>query len=206
MKNRRSRTHGFRIAAAALGVTILTSVAGAGVASALDEPYGDDQVDVSVEIPEVEQPGVLAMTVAGASTSLSENGSTATERRFTGTLPTVTVTDTREADEIPEGAFWYVLGSITDFTGDAGQPDIVSAESFGWDPQLVAGDPGSVAEGDTVLPGEGFQDVEMLAMAFDSGEIAAEGTWSANAGLTLKTPSTVAPGSYAATLTLSLFE
>ena len=195
-----------RFGAAAVGVAILTCVGGASVASAVEDLQGGDDVDVSVEITELDEPGVLAMTVASDTTALLENGSTATQRRFTGTLPTVTVTDTREADEIPEGAFWYVLGSITDFTGDASQPDIVSAESFGWDPQLVAGDPGSVSEGDEVTPGEGFDDAEMFAMAFDSSVIAPEGSWSANAGLTLKTSASVAPGSYAATLTLSLFE
>jgi hypothetical protein len=206
MKNAWSTVPALRFGAAAVGVAILTCVGGASVASALDEPYGGDDVDVSVQITELDEPGVLAMTVAADTTALAENGSTATERRFTGTLPTVTVTDTRGADEIPEGAFWYVLGSITDFTGDSGQPDILSSESFGWEPQLVAGDPGSVSEGDAVTPGEGFADAEMLAMAFDSATIAPEGSWSANAGLTLKTPATVAPGSYAATLTLSLFE
>jgi hypothetical protein len=165
MKNAWSTVPALRFGAAAVGVAILTCIGGASVASALDEPYGGDDVDVSVQITELDEPGVLAMTVAADTTALAENGSTATERRFTGTLPTVTVTDTRGAD-----------------------------------------DPGSVSEGDAVTPGEGFADAEMLAMAFDSATIAPEGSWSANAGLTLKTPATVAPGSYAATLTLSLFE
>jgi hypothetical protein len=52
----------------------------------------------------------------------------------------------------------------------------------------------------------GLVDQEILALAADSGAIAQEGTWSANADLFLRTPVTVAPGSYSATLTLSLFE
>ncbi|MET0353371.1 MAG: hypothetical protein ABW038_05395 [Plantibacter flavus] len=197
---------GVRIGLTAVGALLLATVGGAGAAAALDDPQGDNDVDVSVDIVELAEPGTLAMTVAAPSTALTENGSTGTTRQFTGTLPTVTVTDTRTAEEIPEGAYWYVLGSITDFTGDAGQPAISSADSFGWEPALVAGDPGSVSEGDPVAPGEGFDDVEMLAMAFDSGVIAPEGSWSADADLTLRTPSTVAPGEYSATLTLSLFE
>jgi hypothetical protein len=199
------RAFGYRASIALVGAATLSVVGASGIALAVD-PYGDEDVAVSVEIAELEGPGVLAMTVAGQSSTLTESGSTAAERRFTGTLPTVTVTDTRTADEIPEGAYWYVLGSITDFTGKAGQPDIVSADSFGWTPRLVAGDPGSVAAGDEVEPGEGFDDTEILAMAYDSAVINPEGSWSANADLELATGATVAPGQYSATLTLSLFE
>lgn len=200
------RAFGIRVATAVVGAATLSVVGGSGVAVALDDPYGNSDVAVTVDIAEIDGPGVLAMTVAGGSTALTEAGSTATERQFTGTLPTVTVTDTRDPADIPANAYWYVLGSITDFTGTAGQPSISAADSFGWSPQLIAGDPGSVSAGDTVDPGEGFSDSEMLSMAFDSATIAPEGTWSANAGLTLRTGAGVAPGQYSATLTLSLFE
>ena len=183
------------------------AVIGGSAITAAAADYGDDDVAVSVDIAPVVGPGALAMTVAGGSAALAENGSTATTRQFTGQLPTVTVTDTRDAADIPAGAYWYVLGSITDFTATGGQPAISAADSFGWTPQLVGStDPGSVGAGDPVDPGEGFSDVEMLAIAYDSGAIATEGTWSANAGLKLLTPATVAPGQYSATLTLSLFE
>ena len=52
----------------------------------------------------------------------------------------------------------------------------------------------------------GLVDQELLALAIDSGAIASEGQWTANANLFLRTPATVAPGSYSSTLTLSLFE
>ena len=198
-----------RIGAATLGVVVLTGLAGVGVALA-DEPLGDDDVDVTVEIAEVGEPGVLALSVAGDSTVLTENGSTAIVREFTGQLPTVTVTDTRTAEEIPDGVGWYVLGTVTNFTGDSGQPSI-AAENLGWAPHLIAGgDLGLVAEGDPVEPsldgGPGLADQELLALAADSEAIAAEGSWSADALLTLKTAATVTPGQYRATLTLSLFE
>jgi hypothetical protein len=196
---------GYRAAAAAAGAVALSVVGSSGMALAAD-PYGDSDVDVAVSIAAIDDPGVLAMTVAGGSALLTENGSTATDRNFTGQLPTVTVTDTRDPADIPAGAYWYVLGSITDFVGTAGQPTILSADSFGWTPQLTNGDPGSVSAGDAVEPGEGFTDSEMLSMAFDSGAIVTEGTWSANAALKLRTSPTVAPGQYSATLTLSLFE
>jgi hypothetical protein len=191
---------------AAVGALTLSVLGGSGIAAALDDPYGDDEVAVSVDIAEVEGPGALSMTVDGTTAALTETPGTPTTRLFTGNLPTVTVTDTRAPEDIPEGAFWYVLGSITDFSGDAAQPDIISADSFGWAPVLTDGDPGSVAAGDEVEPGDGFVDPEILSVAYDSAEIAPEGSWSANAGLTLKTDAGVAPGKYTAQLTLSLFE
>ncbi|PVW03856.1 hypothetical protein DEA06_10795 [Microbacterium sp. Gd 4-13] len=196
---------GARIGVAALGIGILTAL-GSGAAIAATE----DSVDVSVEIEPNAEPGALALTVAGESAALTETDSIGTDRVFTGTLPTVTVTDTRLAEDVDPEAFWYVLGSITDFTGDADQPDILAADAFGWAPAITAGDPALVSEGDEVLPGAPFgsgfgDDQELLALA-DNAAAAAPGSYSANAELTLRTPGTVAPGSYAATITLSLFE
>ena len=195
-----------RASTAVLAAATLSVMGGSSIAFALDDPYGDSDVDVSVEVEELDEPGALAMTIAGTSAALTEEGSTATQREFTGTLPTVTVTDTRDVADIPAGAYWYVLGSITDFTGDAGQPAIVSADSFGWTPELISGDPGSVSAGDEVDPGEGFVDPEIFSMAYDSAAVSPEGTWSASADLKLRTSASVAPGQYSATLTLSLFE
>jgi hypothetical protein len=202
-----------RIAAGAAGAVMLVGVAGAALA---DDDYGTDDVDVNVTIDDADEPGTLAMTVAGDSTELTESGSTATVRQFTGTLPTVTVTDTRVfPDRLDPGAYWYVLGSSTAFAGDAGQPAIPAA-NLGWTPALVgATDPGEVAAGDpvgTVLDNPsgpdsvGLVDQELLAIAANSGDINPTGSWSVNAGLVLKTPITVATGDYTSTLTLSLFE
>ncbi|GAA1829554.1 hypothetical protein [Agromyces salentinus] len=199
--------------ACAIGVGALMLVGVAGVAAA-EENHGDSTVDVQVAIPEIAEPGVLAMTVASASTALVETGSTETVRQFTGTLPTVTITDTRTADEIPEGAAWYVLGSSSGFAGDAGQAEI-GAGHLGWAPRLLdGGDLGLVSEGDPVdtVMDEGSSDPfglvdqELFASAWESSEVAPEGQWTANADLFLRTPVTVAPGNYAAILTLSLFE
>ena len=100
---------------------VLVGVAGAAVAEAAT---ATEDVDVSVSIAEIDQPGVLAMSVASSSINRLETGLTTSARQFTGTLPTVTVTDTRAPDEIQPGAGWYVLGTATDFTGAAGQPAI----------------------------------------------------------------------------------
>ncbi|OZD54381.1 hypothetical protein CH252_08750 [Rhodococcus sp. 06-1477-1B] len=194
-----------RIGAAALGVGILAAVGG-GSAFAADE----DTIDVQVEIAPAAEPGVLALTVADDATTLTEGAASGTARTFAGTLPTVTVTDTRLAENVDPDAFWYVMGAISDFTGDAGQPAIRSAEAFGWYPDIVSGNPAGgslvVAPGDDVDPGTGgFVDAELLA-SVDSAADAAGGAYSATAGLLLKTPATVAPGAYSATITLTLLE
>ncbi|MCT9820516.1 hypothetical protein N3K63_09505 [Microbacterium sp. W1N] len=193
------------------GVAVLVGVAGAAAA---DEQYGDEAVEVQVAIAEIEEPGVLAMSVAGTTATLAEDGSDELVRQFTGTLPTVTVADTRAPEDIPAGAGWYVLGTATDLTGDAGQPAI-GAGHLGWAPHLIdGGESGLVAEGEpvqTVLDGDapapfGLVDQELLAFTNRSGDIASEGQWSVNADLTLRTPADVAPGDYSGTITLSLFE
>ncbi|MFJ6537996.1 hypothetical protein ACIQH5_17375 [Paenarthrobacter sp. NPDC091711] len=199
-----------RGAAISTATALLLGVAGMAIA---DQNHGDQDVDVNVGITEIVDGGVLAMSVAGTATALTEDGSTPTVRQFKGTLPTVTVTDTRSPDEVPAGAGWYVLGTSTDFVGGAGQPAI-GASHLGWAPKVIdGGASGQVAEGDqvdTVMDqgptAVGLVDQELLALALDSGAIASEGQWTANADLFMKTPATVAPGNYTAKLTLSLFE
>ncbi|MHA7270301.1 hypothetical protein [Arthrobacter sp. HLT1-20] len=200
-----------RLALTAAGTLLLAGVASAAIA---EENLGDNTIGVNVEIAPLTTPGVLAMTVDGASTALVENGSTDLTRTFTGTLPTVTIADTRTAAEIPDGAAWYVLGSSTGFNGDAGQAGI-AAGNLGWEPRLLGGDDaGLVAPGDavdTVLDqgddAVGLVDQELFAITADSaGAVDGNSQWSATADLTLKTAATVTPGNYKATLTLSLFE
>jgi hypothetical protein len=182
---------------------------------AMAAPGDSGDVRVTVDIDEINEPGVLAMSIAGDSVALAENGSTLLVRQFVGTLPTVTITDTRTADEVPDGAAWAVLGSATDFTGDAGQAPI-SAGHLGWRPNLIdGGDTGLVTEGEEVVtvldeptqPGNnvGLVDQELLVSTFDSEAVAGD-AYSVNANLYLRAPADVAAGSYTSTLTLSLFE
>jgi hypothetical protein len=200
-----------RCAMVAGGVALLVGVSGAAAA---EEQHGDESIGVEVAIAEIEEPGVLAMSVAGTTATLAENGSDELVRQFTGTLPTVTVTDTRAADDIPPGAGWYVLGTASELTGDAGQAAI-GADHLGWTPRLIdGGESGLVAEGDpvqTVLDTDapapfGLVDQELLAFTNRSADIAAEGQWSVDADLALRTSVDVAPGNYSGTITLSLFE
>ncbi|MFI5894092.1 hypothetical protein ACIA5D_28725 [Actinoplanes sp. NPDC051513] len=198
-----------------IAVTALAGVA-AFPTAAIADPGDSADVDVTVQIAPIKVPGVLALTVAGGAATLQENGSTLTVRQFTGTLPTVTVTDTRTADEIPAGSGWAVLGSASDFTGTAGQAPI-TADHLGWKPRLVdAGNSeGQVSEGEEVVtsldeptqPGNnvGLTDQELLVSTYDSASVTGD-AYSVNADLFLRTPADVAAGSYKSKLTLSLFE
>jgi hypothetical protein len=177
--------------------------------------YGpDEDVTVTVEIQGAPQPGVLSMSVAANAVALAETTGTASIREFTGTLPTVTVKDERDPADIPDDVMWYVIGTASDFVGDAAQPDIPAA-NLGWEPALInGGASGAVAPGprvdtalDTGLNNVGLVDEEFLAMTTDySNVVNPEGEWTANAELFLKTGVTVDPGIYTSTLTLSLFE
>lgn len=190
---------GWRAGAAALGAAMLIA-AGVGTAAAAEEG-----IDISVDIDELDT-GALSMTVdPSATVQLVEEGSTGAERQFVGSLPDVTVTDTRDPASVPADAYWYVIGSIADFAGDADQADIIAADSFGWSPRLVSGEGSDVAPGDDVEPGEGFEDFELFASTFSSAD-AGPGSWVASADLALRTSATVEPGTYTSTLTLSLFE
>ncbi|MFF3853853.1 hypothetical protein [Micromonospora sp. NPDC002575] len=201
-----------RLYAAGAAAAILAGTA-ALPAPALAEDGAD--VRVTVDIEEIREPGVLALSVAGDSVALSEDGSTLLVRQFVGTLPTVTVTDTRTADEVPAGAAWAVVGSASDFVGSSGQAPI-SAGHLGWKPRLIdGGATGSVTEGEEVVtvldeptqPGNnvGLADQELLMSTYDSGAVAGD-SYSVNADLYLRTPADVAAGAYTSTLTLSLFE
>jgi hypothetical protein len=203
-----------RLAAAGAAGALLAGTM-AAQSPALAEPGDSGDVRVTVDIEEINEPGVLAMSVAGDSVALAENGSTLLVRQFAGKLPKVTITDTRTAEEVPDGAAWAVLGSATDFTGSAGQAPI-SAGHLGWKPRLIdGGDTGQVSEGEevkTVLdeptqPGNnvGLVDQELLISTFDSEAVTGD-AYSVDADLYLRTPAEVAAGSYTSTLTLSLFE
>jgi len=203
-----------RLVVAGAASAVLAGVLGLP-AQALAEPGDSGEVRVTVDIEAIEEPGVLAMSIAANSIALSEDGSTLLVRQFVGTLPTVTVTDTRTPEEVPDGAAWAVLGSATNFVGDAGQAPI-SAGHLGWKPKLIdGGDSGQVAEGEEVVtvldeptqPGNnvGLVDQELLVSTFDSEAVTGD-AYSVNADLYLRTPADAAAGKYTSTMTLSLFE
>lgn len=196
--------------------TALLIAGGSPAAFAATAPGGSTDVGVDVDIAAQPGTGALAMTVEPGRATLTEDGSTGAVRQFTGTLPRVTVTDTRDPADIASGGGWYVLGSASAFTSADGQT--ISADHLGWSPQLVSGDEDGVSLGgdvDTSLDpaggGEtplnrGLVDQELLYLG-DPAAVPASGTTStASANLVLKVEPTVAAGTYSSTITLSLFE
>ncbi|MCJ1708827.1 hypothetical protein [Microbacterium sp. VKM Ac-2923] len=196
---------GIAILAAALMTT-----GGAAIAAVAADPVGDSQIGVDVEVTQLEGPGTLALTVAPGRATLSEQGSTGDARQFTGVLPQVTVTDTRDPEQTADGARWSVLGSASDFTSADGS--VIEAKYLGWSPRLVSGEDDAISVGgdvDGALQGDagrGLKDQELLYLS--DAEAVPEGGISstATADLTLRVPATVSSGQYSSTITLSLFE
>ncbi|PZF86462.1 hypothetical protein [Jiangella anatolica] len=197
-----------RLVLAALGLVAL-GLAGSATAAVADEEEG---VDLSVVIDDITPPGQLTLTVApNDGVVLTENGSDDNARQFTGTLPTVTVSDTRTPEEIPDGAFWAVVGQAGDF---AGGDNTIGAEHLGWRPRLLTPSPtGNVTEGEPVssvisdgtgAPAVGLVGQELLISTFSAEE--ETGSWNVDAELALRTPADVEPGEYHSVLTLSLFD
>ncbi|QHC69681.1 hypothetical protein [Rathayibacter sp. VKM Ac-2801] len=153
-----------------------------------------DGVDVDVDIAPPAQPGSLSLSVAADAVDLVESGSSAAQRRFTGGLPTVTVTDSRAGSQND----WYVLASASALTSPSAS---IGADHLGWTPRLITGT-GAVA-GETVASslegGTGLSDALLLGAAGGAG------TWSADAELRLLAEPDVEAGSYRSTITLSLF-
>ncbi|MEV4582763.1 hypothetical protein AB0K16_57075 [Nonomuraea jabiensis] len=199
------------LAAAMLGVT-LAAAGAASPAVADDDP--DNGIDVSVTIEPNTTPGEVSMTVAdNGGVALQEDGSNAAARQFVGTLPTVTVTDSRRPEEIPAGDFWAVVGQASEFTATSGSAPPIGPQYLGWRPRLLSdSSSGAVAAGEPVssvisdgsgAPTVGLQGQELLVSTANSADEI--GTWQVNAGLALRTPADVAAGEYHSTLTLSLF-
>jgi len=202
------------VGAATLAAALLV-YGGSAVAAAV-EPGDNTNVGVDVDIPRLTTPGALTMTVAPGRATLAEAGSTDTVRRFTGSLPEVTVTDTRDPAQLATSSGWYVLGSASAFTSSGGAS--IGADHLGWSPRLVQGDGDTVSIGGDVgtaldpdtgtdaATNRGLVDKELLALG-DPKTLPAGGvTSTATADLTLKVESTVAPGTYSSVITLSLFE
>ncbi|WP_432921352.1 hypothetical protein ACQPZZ_22250 [Microbispora sp. CA-135349] len=201
------------LAVSVLGL-VLSGVAGPAMAADGPGDGSGDGIDVSVKIEPTTTPGQLSMTVADNNgVSLTENGSDAAARQFTGTLPTVTVSDTRNPEDIPAGEFWAVVGQSSQFVAADDPAKTIGPQYLGWKPRLLsdsstgavsAGEPvSSVISDGTGAPEVGLQGQELLvSTANSSDEI---GTSKVNADLALRTPVDVAAGEYHSTLTLSLF-
>jgi len=159
-------------------------------------------IPVEATIPEGEN-GVLALTVAdfGDGVVLSAPENAGDRLRLTGSLPEVTVTDSRTAVQAGLGG-WAVSGQADAFTS-TGQA--VSADHLGWTPQVLtprAGLAAGSAVATAIDGGPGLQTPGRLAAADAEGRY---GTAKVGSALRLEVPVNTQPGTYTGTLTVSLF-
>ncbi|MFD2769456.1 alpha/beta hydrolase [Cellulomonas phragmiteti] len=166
------------------------------------DPATTEGIELRAVVPEG-QDGVLALSVAddGSGVTLEGPQHTGTALRFRGQLPTVTVTDSRTVAQAGVSG-WAVTGQGYAFESDT---RLLGAQHLGWTPRLgspraglVAGEPRATA----LSGGEGLVVPGRLASATSEGR---SGSTTIGADLVLDVPVDTAPGSYAGTLTLSLF-
>jgi hypothetical protein len=107
-----------------------------------------------------------------------------------GALNAVTVTDLRIADP-----GWSVTGTITDFAGTAGTFD---GNGLTWTPSVI-----STGNGQAVTAGDASNGLEAGKLLGSGAADAGRGTAQLGGALDLTLPTTVDPGTYVATLTLT---
>jgi hypothetical protein len=109
-----------------------------------------------------------------------------------GAINTVNVTDTRIADP-----GWTVTGVLSDFAG----PEVVDGSALNWTPQLVSSD---AVTGQVVNAGPAAGDLTGAGATLAVGSAGAgRGSAQLGADIELVLPTTVEPGTYTATLTLT---
>ncbi|MFG6402847.1 ThuA domain-containing protein [Microbacterium sp. P04] len=166
-----------------------------------DGPSDADGVPIDVTI--VDAPGALTLTVADVNDAVRLNQEEGfTDRwRFTAGLPTVKVSDSRNATQAGNSG-WAASGQSSAFTSD---DDTLGAENFGWAPKVVTPRDGVIAgpQVNTAIDGgTGLATASLLASATPEGR---RGVTDVNAWLFLDAPLGTPEGDYSARLTLSLF-
>ena len=170
------------------------------VASAAD----DSAIPVIAKLPEIgTAEGNLAMTIAdhGDGVQLSEARNLGDRIGLDGTLPKVSVTDTRN-DHQAAGSGWSVAGRASAFTSDDGE---LSAGYLGWQPTADALRDGVVL-GDEVLGTlSGGTGLAVPATLVSAPAAARLGSATVGADLHLEVPVDSPEGTYTSQLSVSLF-
>lgn len=158
------------------------------------EPAGDSKdLNVDVKVPETvvtPEPGAFSWSIAAGNAALG----TATQNagggfKATGTLPTITVSDTRAGS-----TGWTINGKASAFTAGA---NTFSGASLGWAPS-ASNPTGTITAGGTVTANDpGLGQVRTLASTVAAGGAVLD------AGLTLLAPAGTPAGSYKSTLTIT---
>ncbi|MCR2794038.1 endo-1,4-beta-xylanase [Microbacterium sp. zg.Y625] len=162
-----------------------------------------DGIPIEATVPEASEPGSLSLTVAdyGDGVKLDSAQNAGDRLRFTGSLPTITVTDSRNDEQASDGG-WSTSGQSTSLV--SGERTL-TADHLGWTPKVLTPRPGVTAGAwvPTVLSnGPGLATAQRLAAATADGRY---GSTQLSAGLVLDVPVGTAPGTYRGTLTVSLF-
>lgn len=158
-----------------------------------EAPGDNNKIDLEVTVPEAPvapEPGEFSWTVAGTSAALG----TATQNAggtfgATGTLPSITVKDTRDGS-----TGWSINGKASNFSDGAKS---FSGSALGWTP--TASNPvGAITAGGAVSAGNpGLAESRTLAST------TAAGGATLDAALSFLAPAGTAAGSYTSTLTIT---
>ncbi|ASO20354.1 alkaline phosphatase [Actinoalloteichus hoggarensis] len=165
----------------------------------------EDGIPMRATVPgeDSQEPGRLTLSVAdyGDAIQLGEARNAGDRLRSTGTLPTVSVTDSRSTDQVGDGG-WTVTGRSAALTAG---PQVIRAGHVGWTPGLVSDKPGVTVGSpvSTVLDGgPGLAESATLASAVADARF---GTTEISADLALEVAVDTRPGDYEGSLTVSLF-
>jgi len=159
-------------------------------------------IPVRAEVHQGEQ-GVLALSVAddGSGVTLAQGANAGDRLRFSGSLPAVTVTDSRPVTQAGASG-WAVAGLAYAFTSGSRTLD---ADLLGWRPFVTEPRPGVQAGAPRATAlggGQGLLVPGRLASATPKGRF---GSTTMGADLFLEVPVDTPPGTYEGVLTLSLF-
>ena len=142
------------------------------------------------------EPGSLVLSVSEGTATLGDQRNAGDRLRVTGTMPSVTVTDTRY-----NANGWSVAGQSSDLTADN---DTVTADHLGWNPYVVD-DAENPIPGSTIrtvmADGEGLAAPQTLGAANADNRI---GSTELAADLNLEVPVDTEAGTYQGALSVSL--
>ena len=164
------------------------------------DPQTTEGIELRAVVPE-QADGVLALSVAGDAVTLDGPQNSGDRLRFTGALPTVTVTDSRSVAQAGVTG-WAVTGQAYSF--DSGSR-LLDAHHLGWSPRVETPRAGVVpgeVRATRLSGGDGLQVPAQLASATSEGRV---GSTTLGADLVLDVPVDTTPGEYTGTLHLSLF-
>lgn len=163
------------------------------------------ELDVTVPAPGEGGPGDGALVLSIADNdgvALTGGHNVGDARRFLGTLPTISVTDSRSDAEAGANGGWSVSGQSSDLVAEG---RTIRAGHLGWTPALV--EPRQGIEAGSRIPsilrdGPGLAQPQTLGSASSEGRV---GTTGLTAELRLEVPVTTQGGEYGGELTVSLF-